>query len=83
MESLWILIPLSLAIAVGIGAIFWWAVDAGQMDDLDSPGRRILIDNDRPPATDAATRTAQPAAQDDSAGSAGKTPPPHHGAPVV
>ncbi len=52
MESLWILVPLSLVIAVGIGAIFWWAVSGGQMDDLDSPGRRILIDNDSVPETD-------------------------------
>jgi cbb3-type cytochrome oxidase maturation protein len=49
MESLWILVPLSLVIAVGIGAVFWWAVSGGQMDDLDSPGRRILIDNDAVP----------------------------------
>jgi cbb3-type cytochrome oxidase maturation protein len=53
MESLWILIPLSLVIAIGIGAIFWWAVTDGQMDDLDSPGQRILIDNDQPPTQEA------------------------------
>ena len=49
MESLWILIPLSLAIAVVIGWAFCWAVSHGQMDDLDSPGMRILIDDDRTP----------------------------------
>ena len=49
MESLWILIPLSLVIAIGIGAVFWWAVSGGQMDDLDSPAQRILIDDDRAP----------------------------------
>ena len=46
MESLWILIPLSLAIAVVIGWAFCWAVSHGQMDDLDSPAMRILIDDD-------------------------------------
>jgi cbb3-type cytochrome oxidase maturation protein len=51
MESLWVLIPLSLLIAIGIGAVFCWAVSAGQMDDLDSPGQRILIDDDRPPTS--------------------------------
>ncbi|MCA3003110.1 MAG: cbb3-type cytochrome oxidase assembly protein CcoS [Rhodocyclaceae bacterium] len=51
MESLWILIPLSLVIAIVIGAAFWWAVSGGQMDDLDSPGQRILIDDDRPPTS--------------------------------
>jgi len=51
MESLWILIPLSLVIAIGIGASFWWAVTDGQMDDLDSPSQRILIDDDRAPTS--------------------------------
>ena len=49
MESLWILIPLSLVIAIVIGAAFWWAVSGGQMDDLDSPAGRILIDDDSAP----------------------------------
>jgi|GEM_PF-318272 len=49
MESLWILIPLSLVIAGVIGWAFWWAVNDGQMDDLDSPAERILIDDDNPP----------------------------------
>lgn len=49
MESLWILIPLSVLIALGIGAVFWWAADSGQFDDLDGPGQRILVDDDRPP----------------------------------
>ena len=49
MESLWILIPLSLAIAILIGLLFSWAVCNGQMDDLDSPAQRILIDDDSTP----------------------------------
>lgn len=50
MESLWILIPLSVLIAAAIGAAFWWAADSGQFDDLEQPGLRILIDDDDPPA---------------------------------
>ena len=50
MESLWILIPLSVLIAAVIGALFWWAAGSGQFDDLDGPGERILQDDDRPPA---------------------------------
>ncbi len=49
MESLWILIPLSVLIAVLIGCAFWWAVAGGQLDDLDAPAGRILIDDDRAP----------------------------------
>jgi cbb3-type cytochrome oxidase maturation protein len=49
MESLWILIPMSVLIALAIGAVFWWAAGSGQFDDLDGPGQRILIDDDSPP----------------------------------
>ncbi len=52
MESLWILIPMSVLIALGIGAVFWWAAGSGQFDDLDGPGQRILIDDDRPPLSE-------------------------------
>jgi cbb3-type cytochrome oxidase maturation protein len=48
MESLWVLIPLSVLLAIVIGAAFWWAGNSGQFDDLDSPAKRILIDDDRP-----------------------------------
>ena len=50
MESLWILIPLSVLIAAVIGAAFWWAADNGQFDDLEQPGVRILVDDDSPSA---------------------------------
>jgi cbb3-type cytochrome oxidase maturation protein len=46
-EILILLIPLSVLIALGIGIVFWWSVDNGQFDDLESPGQRILMDDDR------------------------------------
>jgi len=49
MDILWLLIPLSLLLLLAIGAVFWWAVDSGQFDDLDGPAHRILQDDDRPP----------------------------------
>lgn len=49
MESLWLLIPLSVLLAFIIGALFWWAAGAGQFDDLNGPGERILQDDDRTP----------------------------------
>lgn len=52
MESLWVLIPLSIVLAFAIGAAFWWAVGAGQFDDLDAPGERIIGDDDRPKMPD-------------------------------
>lgn len=46
MESLYLLIPLSLIfVAVAVG-IFFWAVKSGQYDDLEREGDRILFDND-------------------------------------
>lgn len=44
MSILFILIPLSLLL-VGFAAwAFFWAVGAGQFDDLESPGWEILSD---------------------------------------
>ncbi|WP_434627284.1 cbb3-type cytochrome oxidase assembly protein CcoS [Chromobacterium sp. CV08] len=48
MESLYLLIPLSLALAFVIGAIFWWATRSGQFDDMEGPAHRILMDDDTP-----------------------------------
>ena len=43
MSSLFILIPLSLALA-GLACWFFFAVDNGQLDDLDEIGRRMPDD---------------------------------------
>ena len=46
MESLYLLIPISVIfIAIAI-RLFFWAVNSGQYDDLDSEGERILFDRD-------------------------------------
>ena len=48
MDILFLLIPLSVVLAVFIGVAFWRAVDTGQFDDLDSPAVRVLADDDTP-----------------------------------
>ena len=48
MDILFLLIPLSVVLAVLIGAAFWHAVDTGQFEDLDAPAVRVLADDDRP-----------------------------------
>lgn len=48
MESLYLLIPISLVFIVVAVRIFFWAVNSGQYDDLDSEGERILFDDDPP-----------------------------------
>jgi len=54
-DILLLLIPLSVALALAIGAAFWWSVSNGQFDDLDGPAHRVLADDDR--AVDASQHT--------------------------
>jgi len=44
MSILLVLIPLSLALVLLAGWGFFWAVSAGQFDDLESPGWEALRD---------------------------------------
>ncbi|WP_373896820.1 cbb3-type cytochrome oxidase assembly protein CcoS [uncultured Massilia sp.] len=46
MESLYLLIPLSIMVVAFAVWIFFGAADSGQFDDLESPGWRILGDDD-------------------------------------
>ena len=48
MEILILLIPLSVVLALLIGAVFWWSVNSGQFDDLEGPAHRIIGDDDSP-----------------------------------
>ncbi|HTL26857.1 MAG TPA: cbb3-type cytochrome oxidase assembly protein CcoS [Burkholderiales bacterium] len=50
MESLALLIPLSVALVLVIGWVFWRALQGGQFDDLDRPGYALLDDDDAPRA---------------------------------
>ena len=45
MESLYILIPLSVLLVFVIGAIFWWSLRSGQYDDMEGPAYRLLMDD--------------------------------------
>jgi len=48
MSILFVLIPLGLVL-VGFGAwAFFWAVNNGQFDDLDTPAISILADEEQP-----------------------------------
>jgi cbb3-type cytochrome oxidase maturation protein len=46
MESLQLLVPLSVAVVFVIGVLFWRALQGGQFDDLERPGHDILADDD-------------------------------------
>jgi cbb3-type cytochrome oxidase maturation protein len=46
---IFILIPLGLVLLVAAVWAFFWAIKSGQFDDLDSPARGILLDDDSKP----------------------------------
>ncbi|MBL8475608.1 MAG: cbb3-type cytochrome oxidase assembly protein CcoS [Methyloversatilis sp.] len=49
MDILWLLVPLSVLIALGIGIVFVWSARSGQFDDLEGPAHRMMMDDDRAP----------------------------------
>lgn len=49
MSILYLMIPMGILIVVGAVWAFFWAVNSGQFDDLDSPAWRILLDDDTKP----------------------------------
>ena len=44
MDSLYLLIPLSLLLVLAIGGILAWAVLSGQFDGLEGEGKRVIED---------------------------------------
>lgn len=47
MTMLYVILPLALVFACGAVAAFAWTVRSGQLDDVDTPPRRILFDDER------------------------------------
>ena len=45
MDVLYLLIPISVVLALAAGAVFWWALGSGQFEDLEGPAHRILADD--------------------------------------
>jgi cbb3-type cytochrome oxidase maturation protein len=46
MTALYFLIPAALVIVCAALWLFCWAVSSGQYEDLDTPARRLLLDDD-------------------------------------
>ncbi|TMQ13146.1 MAG: cbb3-type cytochrome oxidase assembly protein CcoS [Deltaproteobacteria bacterium] len=53
MTILYLILPLALVFAGVAVAAFAWTVRSGQLDDVDTPPRRILFDDDRAILADA------------------------------
>ena len=67
MESLYLLIPVSVVLVFVIGLVFWWSLRNGQFDDMEGPAYRVLMDNDKAPEDDGeATKPPGPKAGDGS-----------------
>lgn len=49
MSVVFIILPLAVVMAIVAVAAFIWAVRQGQMDDLDTPGVRMLFDDEATP----------------------------------
>ncbi|MGE0404092.1 MAG: cbb3-type cytochrome oxidase assembly protein CcoS [Kofleriaceae bacterium] len=50
MTALYLVIPLALVVAGAAVVAFVWVVRSGQLDDCDTPARRILFDDASPRA---------------------------------
>ena len=46
MSMIFVILPLALLIATAALIAFVWATRSGQFDDLDTPGIRMLYDDD-------------------------------------
>ena len=46
MEILFLLVPMSVVLALAIIGLFAWALQSGQMDDVEGEGGRILLDDE-------------------------------------
>ena len=49
MDILYLLIPLSSVLVLGIVGVFAWALHKGQFDDLEGEGARVLLDEPQGP----------------------------------
>jgi cbb3-type cytochrome oxidase maturation protein len=48
MESLYLLVPLSVVLVFLSGWLFWRSLESGQFDDLERPAQELLADDDAP-----------------------------------
>jgi cbb3-type cytochrome oxidase maturation protein len=58
MESLYLLVPLSVLLILAMIGVFAWALHAGQFDDLSLEGERLLLDGESSARVDADQATA-------------------------
>lgn len=52
METLYLLVPLSLMLVLAVVVVLWWAVQDGQFEDMEGADYAILMDDDTPSGAD-------------------------------
>jgi cbb3-type cytochrome oxidase maturation protein len=62
MDILYLLVPFSVLLVLALLALFAWAIDSGQFDDLEREGERILADSC--PGVDEDQKTEPPPAEE-------------------
>ncbi len=56
MTILYVLVPLAVLCGIGAVVAFLWAVQSGQLDDLETPALRILADDENRAAEESTSR---------------------------
>jgi len=46
MDIILLLIPIAMVLVAVMAVIYLWSVKSGQMDDLEGPAYRVLMDDD-------------------------------------
>ncbi|WP_078085289.1 cbb3-type cytochrome oxidase assembly protein CcoS [Microbulbifer mangrovi] len=74
MDSIFLLVPIVILFVAGAVKLFFWAVNSGQYDDLETEGRRILFDDDAPRPSPQQSQSNRPgeSAADTAAGANSK-----------
>ena len=62
MSAVYIALPVALLLAIAGVIAFIWATKSGQMDDLETPGQRVLFDDDQVPRANDSTDDSEPPA---------------------
>lgn len=60
MSAVYIALPIALLLAVAGVVAFIWATKSGQMDDLETPGHRVLFDDDPISTPDESAKSSEP-----------------------
>lgn len=51
MSVVYIALPVALLLALAGVIAFIWSARSGQLDDLETPGHRVLFDDEDPPSS--------------------------------